>query len=294
MLRILLITLLNLFAISIYAQQAKYVVVLGFDGMSPNGIKNANTPNFDELIKNGSHTFHARAVMPTSSSPNWASMIMGAPPKEHGIHSNKWKVKNAKNKTFCGRKKGDIFPTIFGVLRDQRPSAKIACIYHWDGFARLTDKYAFDKLDNTANENITARKAAEYIKKEKPDFLFLHFNHVDHAGHAIGHGTPEYYKSVEVADSLAGVVISAIKEAGIYDNTIILVTADHGGKGKGHGGGSIEEVEIPWIISGVGIKKDFEVKEQVETFYTAPTIAKVFGVTQPDCWTGKAVESVFE
>lgn len=290
----LIVILLQLCSASLIAQQAKYVVVLGFDGMSPNGIKNANTPNFNELIKNGSHSFHARAVMPTSSSPNWASMIMGAPPKEHGIHSNKWKRENIRKKSYCGRKKGEIFPTIFGVLKQQKPESKIACFYHWNGFARLTDKDAFEKLDNTANENITAEKAAEYIVKEKPNFLFLHFDHVDHAGHEIGHGTAEYFASVGKADSLTGVVMTTLKQAGIFEQTVILVTADHGGKGKGHGGMSMEEIEIPWIISGPGIKKGFEITDRVETYFTAPTLAKLFGLTAPDCWTGKAVNSCFE
>lgn len=289
-----LVAFLLLLVNSLFAQQTKHFVVLGFDGMSPSGIQNANTPIFDELIKNGAHTFHARAVLPTSSSPNWASMIMGAPPKEHEIHSNKWKHEHIRKKSFCGRKKGEIFPTIFGVVKNQKPETKIACFYHWNGFARLTDKEAFHTLDNTANEILTAKKAAEYIVKEKPGFLFLHFDHVDHVGHDIGHGTPEYYKAVERADSLAGVVIEALKEAGIFDKTVLLITSDHGGKGKGHGGNSIEEIEIPWIISGPGIKKGYKITETVETYFTAPTIAKVFEVTVPDCWTGKAVFSAFE
>ncbi len=277
-----------------FSQNATHVVVLGFDGMSPNGIKNANTPNFDELIKNGSHTFHAHAVMPTSSSSNWASMIMGAPPEKHGIFTNKWDRIDGRKQTFCGRRKGRIWPTVFGVIRDQRKHLKIACFHDWVRFGRLTDRYAFNRLESSINEMRTARRAAHYIKRKKPDFLFLHFDHVDHAGHMLGHGTPEYFKAVEVADSLAGVIINALKQAGIFENTIILVTADHGGIGKGHGGPTLEEVEIPWIISGPGIKKGFEITEPVETFYTAPTLTKIVGVTPPDCWTGKPVLSAFE
>ena len=35
-------------------------------------------------------SIHARGVIPTVSSPNWASMIMGAGPEQHGITSNDW------------------------------------------------------------------------------------------------------------------------------------------------------------------------------------------------------------
>lgn len=76
----------------------KHMVVIGVDGMSPNGIDKANTPNLDILIKSGAHSFKAQSVLPSSSSPNWASMIMGASPAEHGITSNDWERTDLKKK----------------------------------------------------------------------------------------------------------------------------------------------------------------------------------------------------
>jgi predicted AlkP superfamily pyrophosphatase or phosphodiesterase len=288
------ILLVQFISILSFAQEAKHIVVLGFDGMSAAGIRNSETPVFNKLMKNGAWTLHARAVMPTSSSPNWASMIMGAPPKYHSIHSNRWEIKKIKHRKFCGCEKGKLFPTIFGVMRNQKANANITCYHDWDGFARLTETNAFTLLQDTKDENETADKAIECIKNKHPDFLFLHFDHVDHAGHAIGHFTPEYYKSIAKADSITGAIIKALKEAGIYENTIILITADHGGIKKGHGGRSLAEKEIPWIISGPGIKKGFEITERVETYFTAPTLAKTIGITAPDCWRGRAVLSAFE
>ncbi len=66
----------------------KHVLVIGIDGLSPDGILNARTPVLDSLMAHGSATMRARAVLPTSSSSNWASMIMGAGPEQHGITSN--------------------------------------------------------------------------------------------------------------------------------------------------------------------------------------------------------------
>ncbi len=277
-----------------FAQQAKHVVVLGFDGMSAAGIKNSTTPVFNELMKNGAWTLHARAVMPTSSSPNWASMIMGTPQKYHSIHSNAWKVKKIKYRSFCGCEKGQVFPTIFGVLRKQKSAANIVCYHEWDDFARLTEPGVCTVIQDTKDENETTEKAIECIKNQKPDFLFVHIDYVDHVGHAIGHFTPEYYKAIAKADSITGAVIAALKSAGIYERTVILITSDHGGIKTGHGGKTLAEIEIPWIISGPGIKKGFEITEPVETYFTAPTLAKILGVEPPACWKGKPVLSAFE
>ena len=70
--------------------QVKHMVVVGVDGLSPDGIIHAHAPNLQRLREQGSWTYHARGVMPTSSSPNWASMIMGAGPEQHGVTSNDW------------------------------------------------------------------------------------------------------------------------------------------------------------------------------------------------------------
>ncbi len=70
------------------AAMVEHVVVIGVDGLGPVGIEQASTPHMDALIAAGAHSFTARGVMPTSSAPNWASMIMGAGPEQHGIVSN--------------------------------------------------------------------------------------------------------------------------------------------------------------------------------------------------------------
>src|SRR5271157_6012000 len=67
-----------------------HVVIVGVDGLSPDGIRKAETPVLHGLMKEGASTLHARGVMPTSSSPNWASIIMGAGPEQHGVTSNDW------------------------------------------------------------------------------------------------------------------------------------------------------------------------------------------------------------
>ena len=67
---------------------AAHVVVIGFDGLNPDGIEHAATPVMHGMMKRGAYTLHARAVIPTVSSPNWASMIMGAGPADHGVTTN--------------------------------------------------------------------------------------------------------------------------------------------------------------------------------------------------------------
>lgn len=296
---ILSILVLLFFWVSVLGQSpkdsihAKHVVVIGFDGMSPDGLKNAKTPTFDQLIREGASTLHARAVLPTSSSTNWATMIMGAGPEQHGITSNGWKVNDHVLPPVVEDDKS-LFPTIFNLIDKQIPNAELGAIYDWGDFGRLFEKSAVDYDINPKDEDATARKAITYIQEKKPTFTFIHFDHVDHAGHEYGHGTVEYYRAVEKADALLASVVGAIKKAGMAKETLVIVSADHGGHEKGHGGETLGEIEIPFIMWGKGVKKNYTIAQAVYQYDNAATVAFALGISTPWAWIGRPVKMAFE
>ena len=75
--------------------------------------------------------------------------------------------------------------------------------------------------------------------------------------------------------------------------TVVLISADHGGIGKRHGGNSMTEIEIPWMIRGPGVAAGRELTVPINTFDTASTIAEIFGLHQPACWIGRPVHEAF-
>ena len=94
---------------------------------------------------------------------------------------------------------------------------------------------------------------------------------------------------MEEIDGYIGEIITAIKDAGIWDETIIIVTADHGGIKYNHGGRTMEEMETPFIISGPNIKSNFEMPESMMQFDVASTVAWIFGLQQPQVWIGRSI-----
>lgn len=270
----------------------KHVVVIGFDGLSPDGINHAKTPTFDRIIKEGASTMHARAVLPTSSSANWASMIMGAGPVQHGITSNDWKRNNFLLPAVVQSEKF-LFPTILNLIATQKQNTEIGAIYHWGGFGRLFEKSAVTFDENTKTEYETADVASGYISEKKPDFAFIHFDHVDHAGHKFGHGSDEYYASVEKADSLLAQIMTVIEEGPLSKKTLVIISSDHGGLGKGHGGASLSEIEIPFLLWGPNVKKNHTITTPVYQYDNAATVAFALGLQQPQAWIGKPVKEAF-
>lgn len=275
------------------AEGGPHFIIVGCDGMSPNGVQMAHTPVMDRLMKEGAFTLHARGVMPTSSSPNWASMIMGAGPEQHGVTSNDWETNKFEiAPTVVGP--GGIFPTIFSVIREQHPGATTGVFHDWDGFGRLFERGMVTRIEHGSGPTNTLRDAMEWFRQARPEFLFIHLDHVDHAGHQFGHGTPEYYAAVEVADMLIGEVVSTLEDLHMLDQTTLLVTADHGGVKKGHGGATMAEIEIPWIIHGPGVRRGHEIKVPVNTYDTASTVAYQLGLKPPPAWIARPVLDAFE
>lgn len=270
----------------------KHVVVIGVDGLSTDGIILAQPPVMTRMMKEGSYTLRNRSVRPTSSSSNWASMMNGAGVEQHGVTSNDWQLNNYTIEPTVRGTEG-MFPTIFGVLRAQRPHAVIAAAYEWAEWGRLIERKSLDVDVPGLDTRATAAAAIKTMKEKKPDLLFMHFDNVDGAGHGSGHGSAQYYAAVLLADSLIGAVLQAEKDAGIDGSTITIVVSDHGGIGFGHGGDSMEELENPRLYFGKGIAKGRELTVPVATYDLAPTIAVILGLQLPEYWIGTPTMAVF-
>lgn len=275
--------------------KAKHVVLIGLDGWGAYSVDKADMPNVKKLMNDGSYTLKKRSVLPSSSAVNWASMYMGAGPELHGY--TEWGSQTPELPSRVLDKDG-IFPTVFGLLREADPKAEIGCVCEWGGIRYVVDTLAlnYDKHVKEASKDpdATARYAVEYIKKSHPTLVNIVFDNPDHVGHASGHDTPDYYAMLTKLDGYVGQIVEAVKEAGMLDDTIFIITADHGGIKKGHGGKTMEEMETAFIISGKGVKKGYEFTESMMQFDVASTIAYIFGLKQPQVWIGRPMTQVFK
>lgn len=272
---------------------AAHVVVIGIDGLSPDGIRTAHTPVMDRMIQGGAYSLHARAVMPTNSGPNWGSMIMGSPPEQHGILVNDWARDNFLLPPVVTRNE-NLYPTLFAVIRDQMPEAEIGAILDWNPIIRFIeeDVLSFEALPS--NEDETTRITVQYLSERKPDVTFVHIDHVDGAGHRYGHGSLEYYLSIEKADSLIGEIVKAVEEAGMIDETVFILSSDHGGVGYGHGGNTLAEMEIPFLVYGKGVKPNHPLRFPINVYDVAVTAVYALGLEIPYEWTGRPAKAAFE
>ncbi|MBW9198782.1 alkaline phosphatase [Bacteroidales bacterium SW299] len=290
-----LITALSFLLSGQAAEKAKHVVLIGLDGWGAYSVSKAEIPNIRKMMNEGCYTLKKRSALPSSSAINWASMFMGAGPELHGYTQWGSKVPELPSREVT---ENGIFPTIFYLLHKARPEAEIGCLYEWEGIKYLADTLALDyhaqAPDYNKHPEALCGMAEKYIKEKTPVLLAVCFDNPDHVGHAAGHDTPEYYAKLNELDIYVARIVQAVKDAGMFDETIFIITADHGGINKGHGGKTMQEMETPFIICGKNVKKGGEFSESMMQYDVASTIAYIFGLKQPQVWIGRPMKQVFK
>lgn len=277
------------------AWKAKHVIVIGIDGWGAYSVPKAHDiPNIRQMMEQGAYTLKKRSVLKSESAINWASMFNGAGTELHGYAN--WNSQTPEIPSATTNSHG-IFPTIFSIMREQNPKVEMGCIAEWDGIKHLVDSLAIDYVDVASNyekdPEQLCRMAEKYIKERRPTLAVIIFDQVDHVGHAIGHDTPDYYNVLASLDKQIGRIVQAVKDAGIYDDTVFILSSDHGGIGRGHGGMSLLEMETPFIICGKGIKHGYVISDVMIQYDIAATIAEIFQLHRPQAWRGQPIYSVF-
>lgn len=283
-------------SVSLSAKRPSHIVFVGLDGWGAYTMPKADMPQVKALMDRGAWTLKKRSVLPSSSAINWASIFMGVGTEGHGY--TQWGSRSPEIPSIALSKNG-IFPTIFTILREQKPEAETGLIYEWPGIAFLTDtlSISFHKNVPVGKDNdsspITA-EAVRYLKEAKPLLLAVTYDNPDHVGHTAGHDTPEIYEIMTYLDQQIGQLIQATKDAGIYDETVFIISSDHGGIDKGHGGITLREMETPLVMAGPGISNTGRLKSAVMQTDIAPTIAALLRLSVPQAWTGRPISEALE
>ena len=257
------------------ADIAGHVIVIGLDGWGTWSFEKGDTPFIREKMKEGSYTLYKRTVLPSSSGPNWGAMMNGTPVEMTGIASNS-ATPDFKPLVLTEH---NAQPTFFHLLKQARPDAETGVVCEWGDFLNYADTLCLDYFkridDPSGHPDAVVEESVKYIVDKKPVLCFIHIDALDHMGHAYGNGSAEYYAELPLVDDRVRRIVEGVKEAGIYDDSIIILTSDHGHEGTGHGGQTMNEMETPLVIWGKGVQKNHEITETVIQDDVAATGAEV-------------------
>jgi predicted AlkP superfamily pyrophosphatase or phosphodiesterase len=286
------------------APRAEHVFIVSIDGGSPAVIKQSQMPVLAKLAKQGACTWTAQTVKPFITLPAHTSMLTGVGPDKHRIQWNSWVPTNGvvTVPTVFAAAKAAGFSTAMFVGKEKFRHLRQPGTVDEFSFNRAAAQ-AMPETENgtngmTAEDNTFARavaaNAAEYIVKAKPALCFIHFTDPDSFGHKYGWGSPEQIKAFADVDAALGAVVKAIRQAGLEERSVLIITADHGGHKKSHGQNIPADVQIPWIAWGKGVKSHYEITVPVNICDTAATVLWLLDLPRPATLDGTPVVSAFE
>ncbi|MEM7347429.1 MAG: ectonucleotide pyrophosphatase/phosphodiesterase, partial [Chloroflexota bacterium] len=237
-----------------------HVVVISIDGLRPDALQQADTPTLDALRLQGAYTAQAQAVVPSVTLINHASMLGGMNPDKHGIYWNNYEPElgNIQGPTLFSAGEEAGLSTALLVGKDKLQhlvSPDYTGLYHYAGF---TDQQVMNV-------------AFDLAETAMPNLLFIHLPNVDSSGHTLGWMSSGQLLAIELTDTLIGEFVAHLDRIGLLEETVLLITSDHGGSDFGHGSDSPEDTLIPWLAVGPGVLSGLTIEEEVVTYDTAAT-----------------------
>jgi len=268
------------------------VVIISVDGLRPDLALRANTPVIHTLLAAGSFTFWARTTAESVTLPSHTSMVTGVQPIKHGIQ---WNADLPGGVAVY-----PAYPTIFQLAH--KAGYSTAMVAGKSKFVSLAVPNSLDwqfiPTEQKLEDPQVAAVAVKLIADHQPDLLFVHLPSVDNTGHAKGWSSPEQMTAIETTDHCIGDILAALDAAKVRDQTMILVTADHGGAGLSHGPDDARSRHIPWIVVGPGIRRGFDLtiygELQIDTEDTFTTTAAVLGIPVQRKVEGKFVDQIVD
>jgi predicted AlkP superfamily pyrophosphatase or phosphodiesterase len=269
----------------------KHVVVISMDGMRPDVLLRAKAPNIRALADRGSFTFWAESTDVAITLPTHVSMFTGVAPAKHRVT---WNDDRDVEPSMLA------VPTLFDLTK--KAGYSNAMIVGKSKLAILAKPGMVDWLSVPEKKvkpdalTVSAR-GVEILRQHKPGVLFLHYPDPDTVGHAAGWGSPAQVEVADKADQGVGMIVAALRELGLAEKTLLIVTADHGGSGRSHGAKVAFSHYIPWIAVGPGVRENYDLTLEpaltvrvVDVFATA---LDFLGVAVPADVDGKPVSAIF-
>jgi len=260
----------------------KRVAILGVDGMGHFNAQ-AETPHMDELFAVGAVTYKALTSVPTDSGPCWGSMLLGVEAQIHGLTN--------KIVRFTPRGPDFPYPSIFRAARDAMPAAELAAICNWNPiYSGILEGDLGLHTDTADSDAAVCEKILAYLDSNDPALLFVQFDEVDDAGQYI-FGSERFLEQITRTDVLLGKIVAKYRERGWAEDTLFIVSADHGGNGDHHGSDSDNEKLIFIGCAGKTVKPGAIGDMNVQDI--AAITAAALGLEAPAAWTAKVPEGLF-
>ena len=197
----------------------KKLLFLGIDGLRPDALLFANTPNLDKIIKKGKINFETYLENDAISGQSWSTIFHGH--NNHDVLFNE----DVEDDNYFSK------DNLITELNNKNINT-ISITNTWRGIYNITKSSNIKEYIDTGNlknnDDLVINKTCEILKQQNKDnFIFSYICGIDKTGHKYGFSIQidEYIKYIEEFDKS---LTELIKLIDIYEYSLIIST-DHGG-----------------------------------------------------------------
>ncbi|WP_430390512.1 ectonucleotide pyrophosphatase/phosphodiesterase [Dyella sp. 20L07] len=213
------------------------LLLISIDGYRANYIERGLSPILASLAKQGVHATGMEPSFPSLTFPNHYTIVTGLRPDHHGIVNNtmtdpelgKFSLGN-RDAVSNGRWWAEGTPLWETVDQHGLKSATM----FWPGSeADIHGKHPdyWKPYDGNVTPDQRVDQVLAWLDlpaAERPTFLTLYFDEVDHAGHTYGPETPQVDQAIRETDAALARLVQGLQQRGLLDRINMIVLADHG------------------------------------------------------------------
>jgi predicted AlkP superfamily pyrophosphatase or phosphodiesterase len=213
------------------------LILISIDGFRFDYIDRGLTPTLSALAKDGVHAKALQSSFPTLTFPNHYTIVTGLYPDHHGIINNRI-VDPLSGKHFVYSDKTTTTEAAWWggtpIWVSAERQGKHAGTMFWPGSdvaiedVRPSQWVSFDKTIPSDSRVDRVLGWFDLPPDQRPVFLTLYFEAVDHAGHDFGPDSPEVAKALQEVDGAVAHLIDGMKQRGIDGNANLVIVSDHG------------------------------------------------------------------
>ncbi|MCK5045948.1 MAG: alkaline phosphatase [Candidatus Heimdallarchaeota archaeon] len=247
------------------------VLIFFVDGMRYDKMLEANTPNMDSLMANGTTFSNYHVILPSYSRVNYAAFSTGSSTNMTNVFAN-------------GYDDELEIPTLYSLITGNDLNKSL--ITDEGGWAKFLGKDSDvvvypDTVSHSFEEGLDVKNAAlATIPGNFSNIQFIGFDDVDAAGHDFGAASSTYIQMIENTDSYIGDILDLYDSLGQLDNTTIVLFSDHGHEEiGGHGGETNEQTHGYFIFAGKGVTNKGLISNKLTRINSiTPTLLTMLGI----------------
>src|SRR5258705_3933397 len=207
------------------------------------GYKQIKTPNIDAMAADGARFERAYTVVPVTL-PSHTAMLTGTYPMLSGMHDFSANKLGPQQTTLASVLKQAGYVTgavVASAVLDSRFGLNQGFDFYYDhfDFSRLEESN-LDEMERPGN--VVADQALDWLAKnsQKKFFLWMHLydpHYPYHPPEPYGreYADRPYAGEIAFADEQVGRLLRFLKDKGVYQNTVIVLSGDHGESLGEHG-----------------------------------------------------------